>query len=41
MAVNSTGTFLGMKFAIPEMKKAGGGSIVNISSISEIGRAHV
>jgi NAD(P)-dependent dehydrogenase (short-subunit alcohol dehydrogenase family) len=36
MAVNSTGTFLGMKFAIPEMKKSGGGSIVNISSISGV-----
>ena len=36
MAVNSTGTFLGMKHAIPEMQKAGGGSIVNISSISGV-----
>jgi NAD(P)-dependent dehydrogenase (short-subunit alcohol dehydrogenase family) len=36
MAINSTGTFLGMKFAIPEMKQAGGGSIVNISSISGV-----
>ncbi|MBV9825789.1 MAG: glucose 1-dehydrogenase [Alphaproteobacteria bacterium] len=36
MSVNSTGTFLGMKFAIPEMQKAGGGSIVNISSISGV-----
>ncbi len=36
MAVNATGTFLGMKFAIPEMKKAGGGAIVNISSISGV-----
>ena len=36
MAVNATGTFLGMKFAIPEMKKLGGGSIVNISSISGV-----
>jgi NAD(P)-dependent dehydrogenase (short-subunit alcohol dehydrogenase family) len=36
MSVNATGTFLGMKFAIPEMKKAGGGSIVNISSISGV-----
>ena len=36
MAVNATGAFLGMKFAIPEMKKAGGGSIVNISSISGV-----
>lgn len=34
MAVNARGTFLGMKHAIPEMKKAGGGSIVNFSSIS-------
>jgi NAD(P)-dependent dehydrogenase (short-subunit alcohol dehydrogenase family) len=36
MAVNATGTFLGMKHAIPLMKKAGGGSIVNISSISGV-----
>jgi len=36
MAVNATGTFLGMKYAIPEMKKAGGGAIVNISSISGV-----
>ena len=32
MDVNSTGVFLGTKHAIPEMRKAGGGSIVNISS---------
>src|SRR5579862_776682 len=36
MAVNATGTFLGMKHAIPLMKQAGGGSIVNISSISGV-----
>jgi 3alpha(or 20beta)-hydroxysteroid dehydrogenase len=30
--VNLIGTFLGMKTAIPAMKRAGGGSIVNISS---------
>ena len=36
MGINATGTFLGMKFAIPEMRKAGGGSIVNISSISGV-----
>ncbi len=36
MAVNASGTFLGMKHAIPEMKKAGGGAIVNISSISGV-----
>jgi NAD(P)-dependent dehydrogenase (short-subunit alcohol dehydrogenase family) len=34
MAVNATGVFLGMKFEIPAMLKAGGGSIVNLSSIS-------
>ncbi|MCH8817872.1 MAG: glucose 1-dehydrogenase [Chloroflexi bacterium] len=33
MAVNAKGVFLGTKHAIPEMRKAGGGSIVNISSI--------
>src|SRR6266481_3352997 len=36
MAVNATGVFLGMKFAIPVMQRAGGGSIVNISSISGV-----
>ena len=30
--VNSKGVFLGTKAAIPEMRKSGGGSIVNISS---------
>jgi NAD(P)-dependent dehydrogenase (short-subunit alcohol dehydrogenase family) len=34
LAVNARGTFLGMKHAIPEMQKRGGGAIVNISSIS-------
>ena len=34
MGVNAKGVFLGMKYAIPLMKKAGGGAIVNISSIS-------
>ena len=34
MGVNAKGVFLGMKYAIPVMKKAGGGAIVNISSIS-------
>lgn len=32
IAVNQTGVWLGMKYAIPAMRKAGGGSIVNISS---------
>jgi len=36
MAVNATGVFLGMKLAIPQMRRAGGGSIVNISSISGV-----
>lgn len=32
IAVNQTGVWLGMKFSVPAMRKAGGGSIVNISS---------
>ena len=36
ISVNARGTFLGMKAAIPELRKAGGGSIVNLSSISGI-----
>src|SRR2546427_749268 len=32
MDVNATGVFLGSKAAIPAMRRAGGGSIVNISS---------
>ena len=31
--INSLGTFLGCKAAIPAMKQSGGGSIVNISSV--------
>ena len=34
MDVNAKGVFLGMKHAIPLMKKAGSGAIVNISSVS-------
>ena len=34
MAVNAKGGFLGTKAAIPEMRKAGGGSIINTSSVS-------
>ena len=33
VAVNQTGTFLGMRAAIPALRRAGGGSIVNISSV--------
>ena len=32
MDVNAKGVFLGTKTAIPELRKAGGGSIINISS---------
>jgi 3alpha(or 20beta)-hydroxysteroid dehydrogenase/cyclopentanol dehydrogenase len=34
LAVNATGVFLGTKHAIPAMRQAGGGAIVNISSVS-------
>jgi NAD(P)-dependent dehydrogenase (short-subunit alcohol dehydrogenase family) len=34
MDINAKGTFLGMKHAVPALKRAGGGAIVNISSIS-------
>ena len=34
MNVNAKGVFLGMKYAVPAMTQAGGGAIVNISSIS-------
>jgi NAD(P)-dependent dehydrogenase (short-subunit alcohol dehydrogenase family) len=36
MGINATGVFLGMKYATAAMKQAGGGSIVNLSSISGI-----
>jgi NAD(P)-dependent dehydrogenase (short-subunit alcohol dehydrogenase family) len=36
MAVNATGTFFGIKHAIPAMTAAGGGSIVNLSSIAGV-----
>ena len=36
MDVNAKGVFLGVKYAIPAMQRAGGGSIVNISSIAGI-----
>ena len=33
MAVHAKGVFLGTKYAIPLMRQAGGGSIINVSSI--------
>jgi NAD(P)-dependent dehydrogenase (short-subunit alcohol dehydrogenase family) len=42
MAVNARGTFLGLKYGIEAMRQGGGGSIVNISSISGlVGQAFV
>ena len=39
MDVNSKGVFLGTKAAIPALRRAGGGSIVNISSIAGLSGA--
>jgi NAD(P)-dependent dehydrogenase (short-subunit alcohol dehydrogenase family) len=36
MDINSTGVFLGMKYAIPLMLKTGGGSIINTSSMASL-----
>ncbi|HVA86229.1 MAG TPA: SDR family oxidoreductase [Candidatus Saccharimonadales bacterium] len=36
IAVNEIGVWLGMKYSIPEMRRRGGGSIVNIASISGV-----
>jgi len=33
IAINQTGVFLGMKYAVPAIRRAGGGSIINTSSI--------
>ena len=36
MAVNARGCFLGVKYAVAAMRRGGGGSIVNLSSISGV-----
>ena len=42
MGINATGVFFGIKHAVPAMRAAGGGSIVNLSSIAAIiGSEHV
>ena len=40
MNINAKGVFFGTKHAIPAMRAAGGGSIVNISSIAGLVGAH-
>ena len=40
MDINAKGVFLGMKHTIPALKRAGGGAIVNISSISGFAGQH-
>ena len=40
MSINAKGVFLGMKHAAPALKRAGGGAIVNISSISGFAGQH-
>jgi NAD(P)-dependent dehydrogenase (short-subunit alcohol dehydrogenase family) len=40
MDINAKGVFFGIKHAIPAMKRAGGGAIVNISSISGFAGQH-
>ena len=40
MGINAKGVFLGMKHAVPALQRAGGGAIVNISSISGFAGQH-
>ena len=41
VSINQTGVFLGMKTVLSSMRRAGGGSIINISSVSGlIGKEH-
>ena len=40
MDINAKGVFLGMKHAVPALTRAGGGAIVNISSISGFAGQH-
>jgi NAD(P)-dependent dehydrogenase (short-subunit alcohol dehydrogenase family) len=41
MAVNVRGVYLGTKHAIPELRRGGGGSIINISSLAGIGQSQL
>jgi NAD(P)-dependent dehydrogenase (short-subunit alcohol dehydrogenase family) len=42
MAINARGVFLGLKYQIPAMKKAGGGSILNTASAAGVlGAGHI
>ena len=41
MAVNVRGVYLGTKHAIPELRRSGGGSIINISSLAGIGQSQL
>ena len=42
IGINQVGTFLGMRAVIPSMKRAGGGSIVNVSSVEGLaGMTHL
>ncbi len=40
MEINAKGVFLGMKHGVPALKRAGGGAVVNISSISGFAGQH-